>query len=121
MTRKRHIVALFTALLMTLTACGGGDGSDGASPVDIDTLQLSDAGIAGRAIFSAKCTTCHRTDLTGGSGPALGPGSAAADKPITDLVAKIVVGGTGMPAWGGLLSDQEIDGLAAFLSEAQGR
>jgi cytochrome c551 len=119
--RKRHIVVMIMTLAMVLTACGGGSASDDGSSVDVDALELSDAGSAGKTLFTAKCSTCHRGDLSGGTGPSLGPDSAASSKPTSELRAKIVGGGEGMPTWGGLLTDGEIDGLVAFLSEAQGR
>jgi cytochrome c551 len=119
--RKRHIVVLATALVMVLTACGGGSSSDNGTSVDVDAIALSDAGTAGKALYTAKCTTCHRSDLSGGTGPSLAPGSAAFGKPTSELRAKIVDGGEGMPSWGGLLSDVEIDALVTFLAEAQGR
>jgi cytochrome c551 len=112
---------MIMTLAMVLTACGGGSSSGGGSSVDVDALELSDAGSAGKTLFAAKCSSCHRGDLSGGTGPALGPDSAASGRPKSEMRSTIVDGGEGMPAWGGLLTDEEIDGLMAFLSEVQGR
>ena len=122
--RNRRIVASIMAVAMMMAACGGSGGGDdtpAAEPVDVDALALSGEAEAGLATYRAKCASCHGADLSGRTGPALGPGSKAAGKPSADLRAKIVNGGEGMPSWGGLLDDAEIDGLVAFLLAAQGR
>lgn len=121
MQRKGRLAAWATAAALMLAGCGGGTDGTGGGAVPVGSLDLSSAGAAGRALFDAKCATCHRSDLTGGVGPALGPGSAAAGKPLADLETTIRLGGNGMPTWGELLTDREIGDLLAFLSEAQGR
>jgi len=118
--RNRRIVVIAIALGVALTACGGGSGDTGDS-VDVESLELTAAGKAGLVVYQGKCATCHQRDLSGSSGPALGPASSAAAKPTDDLRRTITTGGSGMPAWGGLLSDQQVDDVLAFLSEAQGR
>ena len=119
--RNRMIVALALALAVSAAACGGGDEAAGSEPVDVATLDLSADAAAGLATYEAKCRTCHAPDLTGGAGHPLGPGSAAAGKTPAELRGVIAGGAQGMPAWGGLLTDAEIDQLVAFLVEAQGR
>ncbi len=120
--RNRRIVVLTLAFGVAVAACGGGgDDAAPAEPVDVAALDLSADAAAGLATYQAKCQTCHARDLTGGAGPALGPGSAAAGTALDDLRSTIVTGGNGMPAWGGLLSDTEIDEILAFLAAAQGR
>jgi cytochrome c551 len=118
---NRRIAAAAVAAALALAACGGSGGGSGAEPVDVDAIDLSDAGAAGRDLFAEKCSACHKGDLTGGAGPALGPGSASAGKSLEQIQATIQRGAGGMPAWAGILTDRQIADLTAFLSEAQGR
>ena len=120
---RRWIVAVVIALGLGAAACGGsgGDGTASTEPVDVASLALSADAAAGLPTYQAKCQSCHARDLTGGAGPALGPGSEAAGKALEDLRGTIVAGGNGMPSWGGLLTDAEIDQVLAFVVAAQGR
>lgn len=122
MQRNRRLVAMSIALAIGLTACGG-SGTDASTPsgVAVDSLELTESGAAGLVVYQARCATCHRSDLSGGTGPALGPASAAAGKSAEVFVQTITRGATGMPSWAGILSDQEISDVVAFLLEAQGR
>ncbi|MCJ7725362.1 MAG: cytochrome c [Acidimicrobiia bacterium] len=122
MPRYRRFIALGIVMAIGLTACGGG-GSEASSPlgVAVDSLELTESGAAGLAVYEAKCAVCHRSDLLGATGKALGPLSAAADKPAEELRRIITDGASGMPSWGGVLSEQEIADVVAFLLEAQGR
>jgi len=120
--RNLRFAVLGIALTMAISACGGsGDADSTADSAPSGAIELSAAGSAGSAVFQSKCAVCHRDDLSGGTGPALGLGSAASGKPIEDLRQKITEGGNGMPSWGGLLSAQEIDDVMTFLTEMQGR
>ena len=103
---------------MTLAACGANGETTPSAP---NTTEFSEAGLAGRALYEANCSMCHKPDLTGAVGPALGPGSEAAGEPIDTLRLQIIEGGDGMPTWGGRLDNGEIDDLLTFLSESQGR
>jgi cytochrome c551 len=120
--RNRRLVAMSIVLAIGLTACGGGDtGASNPSGVAVDSLELTESGAAGLAIYSSRCATCHSSDLSGGTGPALGPASAAAGKSPEVILQIITRGATGMPSWAGILTDQEIGDVVAFLLEAQGR
>ena len=122
MQRNRRIVAMSIVLAIGLTACGGsGTGASGPSGVAVDSLELTESGAAGLTIYNSRCATCHRSDLSGGTGPALGPDSAAAGKSPEVILQIITRGATGMPSWAGILTDQEISDVVAFLLEAQGR
>jgi cytochrome c551 len=113
-------LGMVLTLAVALAACGGGT-SDHGSGVAVDSVELSAAGAAGLTVYQGKCASCHRSDLSGGTGPALGPTSAAAGKPVEELRRTIIEGGSRMPSWGGVLSAQEIDNVLTFLVEAQGR
>ncbi len=118
MRRYRRIAAWGALLALAFAACGQNDETTPPAPT---TLEFSEAGLTGKTLYEANCSMCHKNDLTGAVGPALGPGSEAADKPIETLRLRIIKGGNGMPTWGGRLDEGEIDDLLAFLSESQGR
>jgi mono/diheme cytochrome c family protein len=115
--RSRSIAAAVLAATLAASACSAA----GSETVDTATLSLSDAGKAGRDVYAANCAACHGRDLGGGSGPALGPGSGAAAASAETLQRIITGGASGMPAWAGILTAEEIADVVTFLTEAQGR
>lgn len=93
--------AAFVTLVSSATALAGGDDGDGGNPV------------VGRAIFLRdNCSGCHGTFGGGGMGPNL-----RADPPDDDDVRDAVLNGrpTGMPSFRHLMSDAEVQDLAAYL------
>lgn len=79
-----------------------------------------DAG--GEEIYRQLCASCHARDLSGGVGPALGAGSAAAaldDDVLTDTISR--GRGSRMPAFGQTLDEDQIARVVAYLREQQGR
>ncbi len=73
------------------------------------------AGPDGGAVYEARCVACHGAAGEGGVGPALGDGAVAAAYPdIADQIAVITNGRNAMPAWGEILSDEEIAAVAAY-------
>ena len=111
----RKLVATAAMALMALAGCGG-ETSGSRAAAD----PLSPAAAAGKALFDGNCAACHGDDLGGRTGPALGPGSNAAEQPDDELLGAIGRGGNGMPAWGGVLDESQIGSLLAFLRESQG-
>jgi len=116
-------VAFALALVLPAAGCGGGSGSGSGSQVE-----------AGKKTFVTEgCGSCHTVAAAGTDGT-LGPNLEAAlavdardaDVPLDGFVRTSIVnpdgyvnprylGGT-MPAnYGNLLSDEQIDGLVAFL------
>jgi mono/diheme cytochrome c family protein len=75
---------------------------------------------SGSEVYAANCSGCHRSDLSGGAGPALGLGSAAAEQPRDSFLTVITNGRSGMPAFGDRLTADQIAALADFLLEQQG-
>ncbi|MDX1447617.1 MAG: cytochrome c [Acidimicrobiia bacterium] len=99
----RRVVLLW--LLAALVGCSGAPPSDAT----------------GEEIYLQLCASCHARDLSGGIGPALGPGSAAAELGDEMLVRSISEGrGSRMPAFGGTLDESQISRLVDFLRERQG-
>lgn len=74
----------------------------------------------GAAVYSADCAVCHGDDLEGQVGPALGAGSNAAGLGAEAIEAVIVEGRNAMPAWGGVLTPEDIEAVIAYLSSEQG-
>jgi len=74
----------------------------------------------GAEIYSTNCAACHGNDLQGGVGPGLGAGSVVAGQDDAALQSVIADGRGGMPAWGSVLSADEIEAVIAFLRREQG-
>jgi cytochrome c oxidase subunit I len=85
------------------------------------TTQLSESAEAGKAVFaSASCGGCHTLSAADAKG-AVGP-SLDASKPSKALVVQRVTNGKGaMPAFKGQLSPQQIQDVAAYVSETAGK
>jgi mono/diheme cytochrome c family protein len=85
------------------------------------TTQLSESAQAGKAVFtSASCGGCHTLADAGAKG-AVGPNLDDA-KPSKALVVDRVTNGKGaMPSFKGQLSPQQIQDVAAYVSETAGR
>lgn len=98
--RSRHAVSL----LLLLTAC-----SVGRPPEDA----------TGEEIYAQLCSNCHSDDLSGGVGPALGPGSATAQESDEFLEFTIVNGRGRMPSFESSLDDAQLDRLVGYIREVQ--
>jgi mono/diheme cytochrome c family protein len=74
----------------------------------------------GEELYQEGCAHCHGVDLTGGTGPDIGPGSNAdvglSDQQIGDVIR---VGPGAMPRFGGRLTDGQIDSLVEYLRVVQ--
>lgn len=95
---------LLPILVSLLVACSGAPAEDAT----------------GEQIFSQLCASCHSRDLSGGIGPALGPGSHAAEL-SDEVIAQTIRQGRGsrMPAFSRTLSETQIERLVGFLRERQ--
>jgi alcohol dehydrogenase (cytochrome c) len=94
---------------------GGDEGAEAAGGEEAAAGGAPDAA-AGEEVFAENCSTCHGASGTGGNG---GPDlttmpkaqeQAGAEEQVTD-------GGGGMPAFSGLLSEEEIKNVAAYVVE----
>ena len=69
---------------------------------------------AGAEVFAANCSVCHGdTGHGGGGGPDLRTMPKAQNEP--EAIEQVTDGGGGMPAFGGQLSEEEIENVAAFV------
>lgn len=101
---------VMVAALALLVGCGGDDEGTG-SRVD-DIMALTGDAAAGETVFANNCAVCHGADGTGGSGPDI-TGEDSAEE-----VAEIVLNGEeGMTAFDGVLTDQEIADVVAYVTE----
>jgi mono/diheme cytochrome c family protein len=69
---------------------------------------------AGASVFAENCSVCHGSDGHGGNG---GPDLRTMPKAKTEegAVEQVTEGGGGMPPFGGTLSEEEIQNVAAFV------
>jgi cytochrome c oxidase cbb3-type subunit III len=69
---------------------------------------------AGKALFSANCSTCHGVDATGEDGPNLHGVPAALGDAVVAGIARRGIPGTGMPS-SYILSEQDAANIVAWL------
>ncbi len=97
----RRFTALLLAVFISLPACAP-----------------SDEGRSIEGIFVLRCGACHRADGSG-VGASLGPGSPAATMPDAEIATAIRDGRGTMRGFGNRLSDEQIDGLVAYIRALQ--
>jgi cytochrome c5 len=96
--------SLIVICLLALTACTGAPRPDAT----------------GQEIYEQVCSNCHGADLSGGIGPAVGPGSNAAAQDDDFLLLTITRGRGRMPSFDTTLSDDQIARVVDYLRTAQG-
>jgi mono/diheme cytochrome c family protein len=71
---------------------------------------------AGAVVFSENCSTCHGATGHGGNG---GPDLRTMPLAQTEAgaIQQVTNGGGGMPAFGGTLSEEEIENVAAYVAQ----
>ena len=117
--------ALFFAAVVTLFLLGEQSAWSprfNAKPLTTAVVRSKDpVVIKGATLFYKKgCLYCHRIGEQGGlKGPDLS--EVALRLSPADLTIRMVNGGNNMPAYGGILSKNEITGIVAFLNSRNGR
>jgi len=92
-----------------------------------DFTITPEAVAAGQAVFTQNCVACHGADLQGIIGPSFLDDEWLHGGQASDILHTITVGvpEKGMVPWGGILSPEQINQVAAFVitknSEATGR
>ena len=77
------------------------------------TTATTAAPVSGSGVFSSNCAGCHAGNGSGGIGPDI------RDETSSSSVASTVQGGSGgMPSFGGKLSAEEIQAVAAFVTSS---
>ena len=95
--------SLVVICLLALTACTGAPRPDAR----------------GQEIYEQVCSNCHGADLSGGIGPAIGPGSNAASQNDDFLLLTITRGRGRMPSFETTLSDDQIARVVDYLRTVQ--
>jgi mono/diheme cytochrome c family protein len=93
---------------------GQGQAQAAQEPTPEQEWQIARA----RGPFVENCAVCHRADGGGDIGPALAGNSRLGDS--DHVASQILYGGGGMPAFGPLLSNEEIAGLAGVIRTSFG-
>jgi cytochrome c551 len=107
MKKKLLTLAMGTALVMGLAACGGGSDT---SKKGTDTASAGDA----QSIVAKNCASCHGDQLQGVVGPSLQKiGSKYSKAQILDII-KNGKGGGKMPQ--GLITGDDADKVATWLA-----
>ena len=83
------------------------------------TSQSAVAG-AGATVFASNCAQCHTLRAAGSTGQ-VGPNldDLAPDK--ATVKAQVTNGGAGMPSFVDVLTDAQIDAVAAYVADSAGR
>lgn len=102
-SRSQRLAAAALASFGLLVACTG-------RPTDEAT---------GEEIYQQLCSNCHAEDLSGGIGPALGPGSNSAEQPDDFLEIAILKGRGSMPSFSSSLNTTQVKRLIGYLREVQ--
>jgi quinohemoprotein ethanol dehydrogenase len=125
-----RLVAAVLVLALALSACGGDDEDGGADSgaeeqppatqtepaEEPDDTMLQGDPSAGEQLFADNCATCHGDDGGGGTGaPSLQREELAEDR--DRVVDQVTQGGGGMPPFRDQLSNEEIQDVAAYVSE----
>jgi mono/diheme cytochrome c family protein len=110
---------------------GGGAGATNAAPAtqtqtqtqaqDQTTTSTQAKGPDGAKVYdSAGCGGCHTLAAAGSSG-AVGPNLDDLKPDFASVQQQVENGGGGMPAFGGDLSQEEIDAVARYVSDNAGQ
>jgi mono/diheme cytochrome c family protein len=112
--RARRLVGLGVALVVVAVI-----GGNAAGPVTWGRSPGGPAveGVEGRSIYLAQCAACHGADRAGLVGPSLRPERLVEGDAHYLRVIRDGRPGTAMPAWGGVLTEEQIAAVLRFLRE----
>jgi outer membrane protein assembly factor BamB len=118
--RPATVAATTTTATVGSGESGGQKKPSGPGSQKPTTTSAATGNAAGKAVFEANCATCHTladANAHGSVGPNLDdlkPNKARVQRQVTN-------GGAAMPAFGGRLSKQQIDAVAAYVSSVAGK
>jgi mono/diheme cytochrome c family protein len=131
--RRSAIAAAAAAAFLGLAAGCGGDDDEGAATTETTATTETVAteattteptgtaqgdAEAGKAVFaSAGCGGCHTLEEAGSSG-SVGPKLDGLNLSFDRVKEQVENGGGAMPAFKGQLTDQQINDVAAFVSQS---
>ena len=118
----RAIVLALIALVLAggvASGCGGSDDEAASEPTTTTTTATEPGNgqaASGGQLFADNCETCHGTNGAGGHiGPNLQTSSVAEN--LAQVEKQVRNGGGAMPPFSGVLSDTEINVVAAYVVE----
>ena len=121
------LCAVSVALLVGLAACGG---DDDAADTTADTTATATSApaegsggdaAAGEEVWAiAGCGGCHTLAAAGSEGQLRGPNLDELQPDFDTVVEQVTNGGGGMPAFSERLTEQQIQDVAAYVSENAG-
>ena len=101
------------------SGCGGGGDEATSEPPPTTTTETAPGdgeAASGAQLFRDNCESCHGVEGAGGHvGPNLQTSPVAEN--LAQVKAQVSTGGGGMPPFSDVLSDQEIDVVAAYVVE----
>lgn len=118
----RHIPRRSGALgagLLVLALALGACSQESAPEVPVGAGGTADPVLVeGRDVWSSTCSRCHGASGGGGSGVKLADGRAEELHPEVESMISVVTEGKGaMPAFGGSLTDEEIEAVVRYVRE----
>jgi len=115
------------AIVLAVAACGGSSGSSSsAAPPATSTPTSTPASggevsaAAGKVVFTSNCATCHTLADAGATG-SVGPNLDDLKPDEETVKNQVTDGGGGMPAFGGQLSETQIESVANYVSSVAGQ
>lgn len=96
------------------------DPPDKGEPADVHDEDPGEVTFSAEETFNASCARCHGVDLSGGTGPALGPTSHSLGEPDEHLIEAIMFGRNEMPAFADELSEAQVAAIVDYIREVQG-
>ena len=132
--RRLATFGCLAALTVAVSACGGSSGSSSSSESTPATTEpatsapaTTTAGgggavtaAAGKKVFAANCGSCHTLADAGSTGN-VGPNLDDVKPNMATVVRQVTNGGGAMPAFGGQLSDTQIQSVAKYVSSVAGK
>ena len=123
---KLTLTGFAVAACIALLAPGCGDNSadtdaDASKPAAQMPQMTAEERSAALRTYAKLCVTCHGKDMSGGSGKSLIDGVWTYGD-SSDRIRKSIADGlqhAGMPGFGGVLDDTELDGLVTLIRRAE--
>jgi len=95
-----------------------GPGAEGEEGNVADEAPSTESG--GQAVFSSTCAACHTLKAAGAEGT-VGPNLDELKPPKALVEHQVINGGGGMPPFKGVLSEEQVEEVAEFVSTEAGK
>ncbi len=117
----RASVIAATVLGLVLSAgCAGGAGAH--APMPTGAASHDQQLLRGRSVYVTRCASCHGADGGGAVGPEFRGGRLQRDLPNPGAQVQVVARGRdGMPAFGGRVSEADIEAVMRYVREVLAR